>query len=162
MKTACLLQDTNLSEKNYQVLTECNNVVNTSLDDCIILTNNVSSKCIKNDCSVINSSEISNFSDGLAIAFDTDSAIILQRAVIRCVKVLYLWDLNFLYKTFDFVKLAELFNSPELVLVTRSKTHDRLIENMFGRKSDFIVEQFRLDKIWLLLEKEEDGIREEE
>ena len=128
-------------------MSEINRLVENSLDDVFVLTNNISAKCIKNSFAVINMTELSNFSDGLGLATCLDTARSLIKAVIpRTTKAYLVWDLEWMYKPHDFNKVSKVFNS-DLKIIVRSSNHAQVIENLFGRKTDMVLRHFSLKEI---------------
>lgn len=149
MKTAVLVHDTNISDLNYHVMSELNNMSNTH--EVFLLTNNISSRVIEPNFAIINSSRVACTYDAIVIATTIDTARLLIKAAINSRKVFYLYQLDWLYLPFNYNEVYDVINS-DLELIVRSKNHANLIEKVFGRKVDNIVPEFRLDEIWNLLE----------
>lgn len=146
MKTAVLLDDTNISELNYSVITEINGVLPTTNDDIFLLVNNVSAKVIKPECAVINSSKLANVYDGLVIATNIGTAKSVIKAAINSVKLFYIFDLEWLYSSFPFDEYYDIINNEKLLLVCRSELHADIIANAFDRRPTVLP--FSLGDIW--------------
>lgn len=146
MKTAILLDDTNISDLSYSVISEANRQVGTN-NDVFLLVNNISSRVIKADCAIINSSKLSNVYDGLVIATNVSTANMLAKAAINATKIFFVFDLEWLYSSFNFDEYYDIINDKRLLLVCRSQFHSDIIERTFNRSPDLILE-FNLDELW--------------
>lgn len=151
MKIAVLLEDTNMSDLNYHVMTELNNRIG-SKHDVFVLTNNVSSKVIKPDFAVMNISNINNVFDGVIIATSLSTARILNKTVTNSRKILFLYQLEWLYSVFDYEEVFGVLNSDDLAIIARSHNHKKLLKQTFNVDVASIVSEFDLEEIWNSLE----------
>lgn len=151
MKTAVLLNDTNISDMNYHVMSELNNVVGGE-NDVFLLVDNVSSRVIQSNFAIINSSRVSSVYNGIVIATSLSTAKTLIKAPTNSVKVFYVYEMDWVNGVFDYNEVYDVLNDPNLIVICRSEFEKSLLENNFGRVSDFVVKEFKLGEIWNLLE----------
>lgn len=83
--------------------------------------------------------------DSPVIANDIESANILQSCPCPTRKILYIWDLEWIYDVeFTFNKYYSIYNSFEIIV--RSQTHYNLFQKVW-RKPDYLIEDFNYEQI---------------
>lgn len=151
MKTMLVLQHLGFAEQNYDVLKEVNNVIEDTIDDISVSIFDLSNKMMQINCAVFSIAELSSFSDGVMICFDTKHIGDLTHSYNNSKKVLYLWDLDWFFRPSGYEDLYDNINSEELTIIVRSEEHARVLENCFDRKPHAILEEFKLGDLWNLL-----------
>jgi hypothetical protein len=147
MQTGIILDHTAFSSLNYLVISEINKRVKESVEDICIFSQNISSRILEPHCSVIDVSELPMLTDGVLISFDLSSTQSMIRARTPAKKVFFLWDMEWLYHNTDFSLVYSMLTDPHIILIARTDTHAKIIENMTGQKPDAVLEEFNLEKI---------------
>lgn len=78
------------------------------------------------------------------IANDIKTALLVNKCICATRKILYMWDLEWLYNQYNFNILSEIYHNFEIIV--RSQTHFDLF-NKVWRKPDYIVEDFNYEQI---------------
>lgn len=79
------------------------------------------------------------------IATDIKSALLLKECICTPRKILYMWDLEWLYRTeYSFDIYSNIYQSFEIIV--RSESHYNLFTKIW-RKPDYLIEDFNYDKI---------------
>lgn len=151
MKTMLVLQHTGFCEQNYTVLKNVNEVVESTIDDISIAIFDLSNKMMNINCAVFSIAEMSSFSDGAIICFDTKHLGDLNHSYNNSKKVLYLWDVDWFFRPCVYEDLYDQINNEDLIVIVRSEDHARIVENCFDRKPNAILEEFKLGDLWNLL-----------
>jgi len=152
MKTMIVTEHLGFSELNYSIFSNVNKIVSSSLKEVSIVPMDVSNKMMQILTAVMNVSEMSSFSDGVVIAANIDHAKEIASLVTNSRKLLYLWDLDWMYKKMSFIEVYEILNNPKLDIIVRSKTHQNVVDKLLKNKKTLgIVKTFDLEKIWNLL-----------
>lgn len=151
MKTLLVTQHLGFCEQNYTVFKNVNEVVDNTIDDISVAVFDLSNKMLNMNCAVFSIAEMSSFSNGAIICFDTKHLGDLIHSYNNSKKVLYLWDVDWFFRQSDYEELYEHINSPGLTIIVRSEDHAEILNNCFNRKSDAILEEFRLGDLWNLL-----------
>ena len=146
-KFGVILDDLTMSQKTFLAITQINKRVQEDLSfDAVIFTKNMAIPCIRPKCANVFIQEIAHY-DGMLIATDLDSAMIMIKSVNRAKKAFYVWDLEWIRRSKDFLENMNVYRSPEIKLVARSETHAKEIEKYSGRKVEAVVDDFNLDKL---------------
>lgn len=152
MKTMIVLDNLTFHEKHYDILTEVNRVCESTTEDVCLSVMNVSSKVVETKCAVMNVSEISSFSDGVLLATTLKDADAILSTVNNSIKVLYLWDIDWMFSRLFNEDIRRILNNERLVVISRSKSHRDILKAVCD-KDIKIIEDFNLETIWNLLEK---------
>jgi hypothetical protein len=151
MKTAVLLDDTNISDMNYHVMSEMNNAVEN--DDVFLLVNNVSSKVIHPNFAVINSSRVACVEDGLIVATNLNTALMLRKVATNAKKVYYMYNIDWCGNQFNFDDVYDTLHDPNLIIICRSDSFLEHINAVYKTNLTHVLRDFDLGAIWNLLEK---------
>ncbi|HEY9703745.1 MAG TPA: hypothetical protein V6C58_14955, partial [Allocoleopsis sp.] len=114
MKTMIVLQHVGFSEQNYEVLKEVNSVVDRMIDDVSVSIYDLSNKMMNMNCAVFSIAELSSFSDGVIICFDSNHIGDLIHSYNNSKKVLYLWDLDWFFRSSNYEDLYDRINNGEI------------------------------------------------
>lgn len=85
---------------------------------------------IQPECLTMNLTGLSGLR-GKAIAFDLESAMIIDNANINTENYIYLYDLEWLFKPINFVQAATLMN--KFTVFARSESHSKVISNFLNK-----------------------------
>lgn len=151
MKTMILLDHLAFSEKNYVILNEVNRIVETTLHDVSIVPYDLSNKIIPTSCAIMNLNQLSCFSDGLLMATTIKHASEILSCSNSSKKLLYLWDLDWLFEEYSTEYLMGVMTNKKLSVITRSEPHKEAVKNFFGIETN-VVKDFKLEQIWNSLE----------
>ena len=152
MKTMFLLDHTGFSEQNYIIIKEINEIVPNSLEEISIATNDVSTKVMEVFTAVTNVAEIGCFQNGALIATNIVNARQILSAHASSRKILYLWDLDWLHGMFNYEWLYDTLSNDRLEIIVRSEAHRSALLNLCGKEPVGILQNFKLEQLWNLLE----------
>lgn len=144
-----MLDDTNISDKNYHVMNELNNVVKDGIE-CFLLVDNVSSKVIDSEVAIINSSRVSCVYDGIVIATSVNTAKSLERAAINSVKIFYIYEFDWAETVYNYNEIYNLLHSKQLILVCRSETQRNVLKQVFSVDVSYVFPDFEFDPFYHL------------
>lgn len=152
MRTIILTDNLGFSESNYEIFVELNKIINNTPYEVAISYFDLSNTLIPLDVPVVNVAELSSFSNGLMVATTVKGAAEILSCVNNSRKLLFLWDIDWAFDLYDFEWLYDVITNPKLEVICRSSTHKDLITKMFGRSVLDVQQDFKLEKIWNLLE----------
>ena len=151
MKTLVITEHLGFSEKNYIIFSEINKIVSSSLDDVSVAPIDLSNKLMDLNFAVLNVSELSSFQNGLIIGTTVNHAIEMASVYTSSKKLIYLWELDWLFNNYDYEKVYDALANKKIQLITRSEEHRKAVKILCGRESS-VLQEFELEKIWTLLE----------
>ncbi len=151
MKTLVITEHLGFSEKNYIIFSEINKIVSSSLDDVSVAPIDLSNKLMDLNFAVLNVSELSSFQNGLIIGTTVNHAIEMASVYTSSKKLIYLWELDWLFNNYDYEKVYDALTNKKIQLITRSEEHRKAVKILCGRESS-VLQEFELEKIWTLLE----------
>ena len=151
MKTLVITEHLGFSEKNYIIFSEINKIVSSSLDDVSVAPIDLSNKLMDLNFAVLNVSELSSFQNGLIIGTTVNHAIEVASVYTSSKKLIYLWELDWLFNNYDYEKVYDALTNKKIQLITRSEEHRKAVKILCGRESS-VLQEFELEKIWTLLE----------
>lgn len=152
MRTMILLDHVGFSEQSYEIIKEVNLTVEDSTEEISIVVNDVSTKIMEVNTAVNNIAEIGCFQDGALIATSVLNASQILSACTSARKILYLWDLDWVFMPFNYSWLYDTLNDDRLEIIVRSEQHAKALKTLCGKEPVGILEQFKLEKLWNLLE----------
>lgn len=136
MKTiGVLLDNTDVSQLNWRVLSTLNNLNNERQDlNCIAFYMNPSPLCVNNFCSIANIHEVHKVRSGVLIATNLVTAMILNKSQTLAKKIFYVWDLEFVHnKNMNYLNNYNILSSIDLF--TRSESYKNAIKNYCGKNA---------------------------
>lgn len=147
MNIGIILNHLSFSELNYRVISEINRYVQTTTDGISILCDNISNRLIEPSCAVVDTALAPSITEGVLIAFDLSGALTLRRAYCPAKKLLFVWNLEWIYGNLGYNTLYETLTDKNIKLITRNEAYARVIENLVGRKPEYLLEEFTMEKI---------------
>jgi hypothetical protein len=100
---------------------------------------------------VFSASSMDSFNDGVIISNTIEIAEMILSSSNSSRKVLFLYDLEWMFKPMFFSEVYKILTDENLLLISRHKNHASIIKNICKREPDAIIEKFDLEKIWNLL-----------
>ena len=151
MKTLVITDHLAFSEKNYIIFSNINSIVQRTLNDVSVAPLDLSNKITHLDFAVFNISELSSYQNGVIIGTTIKHSFEMNSLSNSSKKVLYLWELDWLFEDFDYEKIYNTLSSKKIQIITRSEEHRLALKNLCNRDS-LVLQDFNLEKIWTLLE----------
>jgi len=152
MKTMFLLDHTGFSEQNYVIFNQINKIVVDSLEEISVAVNDVSSKIVELSTAIVNVAEIGCFQNGVLVTTNIINANQALSAHASSRKILYLWDVDWLHGVFNYEWLYDTLSDDRLEVVVRSEPHRHALLNLCGKEPIGILQNFKLEQLWNLLE----------
>ncbi len=125
------------SELTYDLIKEINN--NSDVSSNIFFQNHLPPIIIP-ECLSMNISGLSGFR-GKAVAFDLQSAAIIDETNCKTENILYLYNLEWLHNIINYKLCLDLLN--KFKIYARSQSHKAVIENFTGRKDVEVVQSIK-------------------
>jgi hypothetical protein len=92
--------------------------------------------------------------DGVLIATDLDLTLFMLRANMPKVKVLYMFDLDWVRGFGNYIQNYSMYNDPNLIVIAPSMAYANELTNYCGRKANGVVPQFNILDIMKVVENE--------
>lgn len=153
MKTMICTDSLGYSQENYEAFSNINDVVDRSLEEVSVVPVDVSNECIKLKTAVHNMVELGSFNDGALIAMNIRNAKRILNCPNNSTKVLYLFNLEWMFKEFLYEDLYSVFTNKDLTIVVRSEDYIDPLKKGFGVTPIAVLEEFDLEKLWNSLEE---------
>ena len=147
MKLGVLFDDFLKSDKNYYLMKALNEHVAAETDNVCAFVVNMSNKIIPSLFGYMGISDIAHFEDGVLIATTLNTADALNKSSSNSKKVFYLWNFEWIDKTFNFYGIQKILNNKDLRIVVRSQLQADLLKHNFNVEVDAIQEDFNLEKL---------------
>ena len=154
MKTGVLFDSFVKNDKNYHIMKTLNNEVEKDTKEVCGFLLNVSPKVVPTNFAYVNISDIAHFNGGLLIATSLDTADCLRKACVNAKKCFYLWDLEWLGKSFNFYGIHKLLSNPKIKTIVRSQLQADIIKNNFNVKVSAINKDFNLEEFHEVCQRE--------
>ena len=132
MRTMILLDHVGFSEQSYEIIKEVNLTVEDSTEEISIVVNDVSTKIMEVNTAVNNIAEIGCFQDGALIATNVLNSSQILSACTSARKILYLWDLDWVFMPFNYDWLYDTLNDDRLEIIVRSEQHAKALKTLRG------------------------------
>jgi hypothetical protein len=151
MKTMIAIRNISYCTFNAEAISDVNIKVSDLNDELCFATFEDAKPFSKIKTAVFSANEIDSFSDGVIITNTIKNAGSILESANNSRKVLYLYDLDWMFETMLYDSIYSILNNNDLVLITRSKHYIEPIKRLSNREPDAIIEKFDLEKIWNLL-----------
>lgn len=133
MNVAFIVNNLGNSELTYDLIKEINKSPDISSN---IFFQNHLPPIIIPECLSMNISGLSGFK-GKAVAFDLQSAALIDETNCKTENILYLYNLEWLYNVINYKMCVDLLN--KFKIYARSASHKNIIQNFTGRKDIEVV-----------------------
>ena len=151
MKTMICLENISYSQFNNEAINQVNNYVESNNDELCIITLDQSYPFTSINTAIFAPSEMDSFNNGLILSSTIKTTQMTLSCSNNSKKLLYLYDLDWMFYPVMYDDLYETLNNENLILVSRSNDHILPIKNLRGKGPDFVLENFSLEEIWNLL-----------
>lgn len=154
MKTMILLDHLGYCQANYELFGSINQLVENTLEEISIVPVDVTNKIMPLNTAVTNIGSMSAFNDGLLVSTNIRNAERILACKTNTVKLLYLYDLEWMHRPMLYDDIYRVLNNPSLCVVVRSESHAEAVSSITQKFPNHIgiVNEFRLEEIWSLLE----------
>jgi hypothetical protein len=152
MKTMILLDHLGYSQANYELFRSINKLVEETLEEISVVPIDRTNKIIPLKTAATNIGSMSAFNGGLLVSTTIKNAERILACKTRTSKLLYLYDLEWMYKKIPYDNIYSILNDPSLFVVLRSRSHVEAFRQISHKRELGIVDEFRLEEIWNLLE----------
>lgn len=130
----------------YTVLCEANNFVSSDCtNDVALFFEDLSPQIIYPRCGIFNVSEIFHF-DGTLISTTLQTTDSMLKTLKAKRKIFYIWSLEWLTISKNYIQNLSIFQDPQLELYTRSDSYAHEIHNYCGIRPK-VVKQFKINEI---------------
>lgn len=151
MKTMICFENISYSQFNYEAINEINRYVESNNDEVSIVTLDQSYPFTNINTAIFVPSEMDSFNNGVIISSTIKTAQMTLSCSNNSKKLLYLYDLDWMFTAMMYDELYEVLNNKNLILVCRCNDHVMPIKNLCGKKPDAVIENFSLEEVWNLL-----------
>lgn len=151
MKTMICFDHLSYSQFNYEVINEVNKVVLECSDEICICSMDQTYPFLNVNTAIFAPSEMDSFNDGLIISHTLKSAEAILSCANKSQKLLYLYDLDWMFQPIIYDDIYRILTNESLKLVLRSDEHIEPIKTLCDREPNAVVEKFKLEDIWNLL-----------
>jgi hypothetical protein len=154
MKVGVLLNNTGVNQPAFLAINRINaGLQETSKNEYCVFYKEPSPFCCRLAGTATTLDKMFSF-DGAVIATNLDLSLFMLRAFSPKIKVLYLFELEWIKGVGNFLSNASIYNNPEIVVIAPSVSYARELENYCGRKVSAVVPQFNLAEIMKVIENE--------
>lgn len=147
MKLGVLFDDFLKSDKNYSMMKVMNEYVSQQSHNVCAFVSNMSNKIIPSNFGYMNISDIGHFDDGVLIATTLNTADALNKASCSSKRIFYLWNFEWVNKSFNFYGIQKILSNENLHIVVRSKLQADILKHNFNIEVDAIQEEFNLEQL---------------
>lgn len=148
MKTLICLENLSYSSFNYEAITEVNKHVADSINEISLMKLDETMPFMQINTAIFHPNELDSFHDGVIITHRIEHAVASLKSANNSKKVLYLYDLDWLFEPMFYNDLYNVLTNKDLFLILRSEDHVSPIKNLCHREPDAIINSFSLEKIW--------------
>jgi hypothetical protein len=134
------------SQLSLNVLKETERFANRPDRDAIVFYKNLVPPYIKPMCCCMDISEIYGFND-ILISTDIESAIFAAKSVNNSTRYFYVWDIEWMRKSKNWLSNMIAFLDRDTQLIARSKEHARLIKNYCNRDCVIITNKLNFEEV---------------
>jgi len=136
---------------NYELFDSVNNIVENSITEVSIVPLDISSKVMPINTAIHTVVEMGSFKNGLLICSSIKNADIILGCANNSRKILYLYDLEWMFELHMYDDLYNTLTNQNLEIVVRSEDFIRPLECLCKPKILGVLPTFDLEKLWNLL-----------
>jgi hypothetical protein len=151
MKTMICLENISYSQFNHEAIECVNTLSKTSNEELCFATLDQTMPFMDINTAVFSPMEIDSFNNGVIISHTIKSAELILRCTNNSKKILYIYDLDWMFQPMFFDTIHSVLSDPNLNLVVRSDDHIKPLKNIHRREPIAIMKNFNLENIWNLL-----------
>tara|TARA_R110000751_G_scaffold53072_1_gene115253 strand:+ start:7919 stop:8377 length:459 start_codon:yes stop_codon:yes gene_type:complete len=147
MKLGVLFDDFLKNDKNYGLMKVMNDYVLRESENVCAFVVNMSNKIIPSNFPYMGISDIGHFENGVLVATTLNTADALNKTACNSQKILYLWNFEWVDKTFNFYGIQKILSNENLYIVVRSQLQADLLKHNFNIEVDAIQKDFNLEQL---------------
>lgn len=151
MKTLICIENESYSQFNYDAIKEVNSYIDNSIDEISFVALDKTNPFMSINTAVYTPNELDSFNNGLIIFGNIKMAKDILKCNNKSQKILYLYDLNWMFEQYMYDYLYEILTDPQLKVIIRNESYVQPLKNLCNREPDGIINNFDLEKIWNLL-----------
>lgn len=151
MKTMICFENTSYSSFNNEVIEDINTHTENSNEELSIVSFDETMPFRQINTAIYKPSELDSFNNGAIICPTIELAKNILNTANNSKRILYLYDLEWMFRPMLYHEIYELLNNESLFLILRSEDHVSPVKNISNREPDAIINKFSLGKIWNLL-----------
>lgn len=148
MKTLICLENMSYSALNTEIIEEVNHHVVNSIDEVCLTSFDETLPFADVNTAIFKINELDSFHDGIIVSNKISHAMSILGCANNSKKVLYLYDLDWMFEPMLYNDIYDVLNNRDLVLILRSNDHISPVKNLCNREPDAIMQKFNLEKIW--------------
>jgi hypothetical protein len=151
MKTMICFDNMAYCHFNYEAVDSINKCVLDSNEEISIVALDSTVHFMDVNTAIYHAAELDSFNNGIIIAHTIKNCKEILSCSNNSKKLLYLYDLDWMYEKMSYDEIYDVLNDENLILVLRSESHVKPVKNLCGREPNAIMGNFELEKIWNLL-----------
>lgn len=151
MKTLILIENESYSQFNYEAIKSANTCIKNSIDDVAFVALDKTAPFMDINTAIFQPNEMDSYNNGLIITSDIRNIEAILSCANNSQKMLYLYDLNWMFESYTYDYLYDNLTSKDLKIILRSESYIKPLKNLCHREPDGIINNFDLEKIWNLL-----------
>ena len=153
MKTMVVVDNLGYSLANYELFKNIDNLIKKKNEEISLVPVDMSNKVVDFTIPVHNMVTMGNFNNGILISSTIRNAKRIISTPNKSMKVLYLYDLDWMFLSMNYSFIKEVLCNEDLKLIVRSENHNEFLLKAFDVKPIGVVEKYDLEKIWNLLKE---------
>jgi len=151
MKTTICVENLSYSPFNYEAISDVNRITEKSIEEICFASLDHTHPFMQLNTAIFSSNAIDSSRDGVIIASTINTANVILSCASSSVKLLYLYDLEWMFQPVSYDYMYNILTNKNLRLVLRSEDHIDPVFNLCKREPEAIVPEFNLEEIWNLL-----------
>lgn len=151
MKTMVCTDHLAYSCSNYELFDSINKTVDKNITEISIVPLDISSKVMPINTAIHSVVEMGSFKDGILVCSTIKNAEMILGCATNSRKVLYLYDLDWMFETYMYGDLYDILTNEDLEIIIRSQDFIQPLQKLCNPKISGVLPQFNLEKLWTLL-----------
>jgi hypothetical protein len=147
LKLGIFVDDMNVSERNYCLIEQLNQISYRNGCDTRIFYRNLTPPCIELNCASMPSSEVYAFNNGVLITTNIETTIIAARSPISSKIIFYVDDIEWIRNgKYDYFHNLQAYGSKYVTLISKSQQYADCLYNYCNRRTR-VVPKYYLEGI---------------
>lgn len=146
MNIAAIVTDTVLSQNTFYLFKTFNQLSEQGYSP-FCFYSSLSNLPISPSFAVLNIHNAHFFSRGPIIATNIENAKLMLKLPIKAKKYLYLWDLEWLRGSYNYIQNVDILRNSNIQLIARSESHAQNIQNYCTRTVEHIISNWEIEGI---------------
>ena len=153
MNVGIILNKLDANQRAFSAINGVNSIVKKSDHQFTLFYKENGPICCKVATACVPFDRMYNF-DGSLIATDLDTTLFMMRTYKPSIRVLYAFELDWVFGYGNFLANASLLRNKELVVIAPSTEYAESIKNYSGRACNAIIPSFNIPRIMKVIENE--------